>query len=218
MNPYLSENDIKRLRRQCDTLIAARAPGGCNVGEGGMKALVQYDRENDLLSVGLPGTDDELDIIKDFKMFGGPTEGGVAVHAGFHECMNLIEPHIYRRLLDLDVSSSATIELFGHSLGAAVCLRLVLRSPWFRDSKVTVTPFGCPRVYGIGGEGLFLAQGVTARILRVTNGPDPITKLPPAMFGFRHIYPEYVMPWEHGALTAHFLDSYKKSLDALQPG
>lgn len=213
MNPHLTEGDIQRLRKGVDDLIAAK--GTSNYAAANMKARIEYDRDTLELSVTIPGTDDWQDVMKDFKLFGGPDEQGIGVHAGIRDCVDMIEPELYRALRELNVDSRARIHIKGHSLGAGVAQLLVVRSPWFRDSLCTVDLFACPRVFRVGGDSLFAR--VRARILRVTLSGDTIPRLPPALAGFSHVGVEFIIPKGKDLSEDHTLARYKYYLDRLQP-
>lgn len=213
MNPHLTEGDIQRLRNGVDDLIRCKAR--CNFAARNMKAFVEYDRESLELSVTIPGTDDWEDVMADFKLFGGAEMQGVGVHPGIKNCLDLLEPELYRALRELNVDSRARVHLKAHSLGSGVADLLVVQSPWFRDSLVTADLFACPRVFRAGGDALF--ANTRARVLRVSLEGDRITRLPPALLGYSHVGVEYIIPKGRDLIQDHTLDRYKYYLDKLQP-
>lgn len=213
MNPALTEGDILRLRKGVDDLISCKAR--CNYAARNMKAFVEYDREAMELSVTIPGTDDWADVMADFKLFGGAEMQGVGVHPGIKNCLDLLEPELYRALRELNVDSRARVHLKAHSLGAGVADLLVVQSPWFRDSLVTADLFACPRVFRAGGDALF--ANVRARVLRVSISGDRITRLPPALLGYSHVGVEYVIPKGADLREDHSLEAYKRHLAVLKP-
>lgn len=77
--------------------------------------------------------------------------------------------------------------LTGHSLGAAVA---ILGGTYLRRDgyKVDVFTFGSPRV----GNDVFAnyASGQSGTSFRVTHTDDPVPRLPPIIFGYRHTTPE----------------------------
>ena len=82
--------------------------------------------------------------------------------------------------------NSCKITVTGHSLGAALAVLCAIDLQYnFENHDIEVYLFGCPRV----GNAAF-AKSYNKRIfktLRVSNGNDIVTKIPPAILGFRHV-------------------------------
>lgn len=104
-------------------------------------------------------------------------------HRGFLKVWKSIEPHIANLILDPKIK---TINIVGYSHGGAIaqlCYEYVkFNRP---DVKVTGFGFGAPRV--LWG---FASKAVKERFkgfVVVKNGEDIVTKMPPTVFGFRHL-------------------------------
>jgi hypothetical protein len=78
------------------------------------------------------------------------------------------------------------VRLTGHSYGAALAVLCAVDLQYnFPDRDYEVALFGCPRV----GNGAF-ARSYNRRLfktLRVENGNDIVTRVPPALLGYRHV-------------------------------
>ena len=106
---------------------------------------------------------------------------GVTVHAGFLRELDKLWPgHIAPDLaaIGAPAAGAAPVPMWaaGHSLGAAMATLAALRRPFHG-----VVTFGEPRV-GRGLDGVLRADIHT----RYVNGDDPVTDVPPELFGYRH--------------------------------
>ena len=119
------------------------------------------------------------DVVADLRFRKVALEGtpGAKIHRGFlREIDKLWEPLI---LKDLGQIAGIPVWVTGHSLGAAMATLAAMRHPF--EGVVT---FGSPRV-GRGLDGAFQASGHR----RFVNGSDPVPRLPPKLFGYRHHAP-----------------------------
>lgn len=87
--------------------------------------------------------------------------------------------------------ANPTYKIFtaGHSLGGAVA---TLAAAYLRKDggfAVDVYSYGSPRV-GDNDFATFVTQQAGGEY-RVTHGDDPVPRLPPIVFGYRHTAPEY---------------------------
>ena len=104
-------------------------------------------------------------------------------HRGFLKVWKAIEPHIAECINDPDVKK---IEVVGYSHGAAIALLCYEYCTFNRpDIEVEGAGFGCPRVFWG-----FVPKSVKERFKSfkvIWNGNDIVCRVPPVIFGFRHI-------------------------------
>lgn len=116
-----------------------------------------------------------------------PEEGDEAwlVHRGFREAWSAIEGIVAEASARRDVSAVVSV---GYSHGAALAL-LCHEYVWYHRPALRRDllgyGFGCPRVlWGRASDSLMRRwQGFT----RISVGGDPVTHLPPALLGYRHV-------------------------------
>lgn len=111
-------------------------------------------------------------------------ENGWFVHRGFLRVFKTIEPHIAPLVRDPRVHR---IVISGYSHGAALALLAHEYCMYHRPGLGAIEGygFGCPRV--VWGP---LGKRVKSRFRRFTvvrNCRDIVTRLPPALLGFRHV-------------------------------
>ncbi len=108
----------------------------------------------------------------------------IRVHTGFIQ--SYTTPHLRNEILKLISPEIREIKITGHSLGAALAVLCGADlQGHFPDRDYEVYLFGCPRI----GNSLF-SKVYTSKILktfRIENGNDIVTKLPPAILGYRHV-------------------------------
>ncbi|KAI9803946.1 MAG: hypothetical protein M1833_000227 [Piccolia ochrophora] len=111
------------------------------------------------------------------------------VHQGFWDAWLDIRPIVKAALLR-DISANAGFQLVvtGHSLGGALAAIAAA------DLRSTGTPcalytYGQPRI-GNDAASKYITNQAGGNY-RVTHTDDPIPRLPPVIFGFRHFSPEY---------------------------
>lgn len=170
---------------------AARFTAGLSAGAlsrlrffnaGGSQAyLAVFD---DVAVLGFRGTEaaDPRDWLADvkFRMARDQLTGG-RVHRGFLGALDRIWPPILEALL-APSRRSRRLVIVGHSLGAGLAIIAAARLALITDLPLELITFGAPRA---GGAGLVAAlSGV--RWVRVVNGADVVTRLPPWIFGYRH--------------------------------
>lgn len=210
---------LSRLLRQARHCLMAYDNPNC--GMANVKARVDYHRQEDVLEVSIAGTNDELDVLNDFSVRGRDQVGNVSVHRGIKAYAERIDQRLLLKFRELGVFGSPQVELSGHSLGAGAAQYLILRSTWYRDAKCQAALLACPRVFGIGGEGLFLEAGVTCDYLRVEHRGDIVPDLPPWLTGWRHVGKSETIG-EAGffgvfnPIGRHRLTTYIKTLEGMQ--
>jgi hypothetical protein len=170
---------------------------GLLTGIGGFVA-VDNARKDIILSI--RGSNNVRNFITDVVFAVVPCNdlvSGCLVHAGFNQAWKEIE-----KAATAAVSAAAAanpdyrIVATGHSLGGAVSS---IAAAYLRKLSlpVDIYNYGSPRV----GNGKF-AQFVTDQAgfeFRVTHVDDPVPRLPPIVFGYRHTSPEYWLSNGDGA-------------------
>lgn len=104
-------------------------------------------------------------------------------HRGFDQAWSIIRPRVQAWLSGLP--ADAGLVLTGHSLGGALAILAALDLAEQRRVRAVVT-FGAPRVGGVEFQ-----QQYDARLRQVTwrveYGRDPIARIPPPEFDYRHV-------------------------------
>ncbi len=144
-------------------------------------------------------------------------DGDLFVHEGFlrvwKEILPLLEPLLHDR-------SVARVVSVGYSHGAALsllCHRYLYEiRPDLRRYLETYA-YGCPRVFYGSMAG---AEKTFAALYRVTNRGDIVTRLPPSLFGYRHVGHQISVGKEgkYTAIDAHRPENYRKELEFLAHG
>lgn len=96
------------------------------------------------------------------------------VHAGFLSA--------WKEVRD-DIAHLEFNRIVGYSHGAALAL-LACEDRAYNGVNVPTFVFGCPRTFFMPPSRI---RALLARVKRYTSKGDIVTKLPPAIFGFRHV-------------------------------
>ena len=132
-------------------------------------------------------------------------------HRGFLRVWKAAEAELGELICLLDVKR---IVIGGYSHGAAIALLCHEYCKYNRpDLEVVGYGYGCPRV--VWG---FLRKNVKERFEGFTvirNGCDIVTKVPPALFGFRHVgkMVKIGQGKGYGAVESHYPDKYTLELE-----
>ncbi|GHV18616.1 hypothetical protein FACS189425_07730 [Clostridia bacterium] len=151
---------------------------------------VQYyiGQKNDVLIVAFRGTDSLQDLATDLDFWAKHVpydnpDSKIRVHSGFIKAYK--SDCVRARIHKFVDNSVNTIYVTGHSYGAALALLCALDLQYnYPEKYYEVTVFGCPRV----GNRAFV-KSYNKRLIktiRFENGNDVVTKIPPALFGFKH--------------------------------
>jgi kumamolisin len=98
----------------------------------------------------------------------------------------LLRHHAIANARDTAVPPSATIEVTGHSLGAALATLYAMENARVDQvQSLMLCTFASPLVGDSTFVAAFNALGMTS--WRIVNQPDIVPKLPPAILGFRHV-------------------------------
>ncbi len=145
--------------------------------------------KNNTMTIVFRGTDSKKEWLSNLAFCKkvipyGNYESDVRVHGGFITAYKnkLVRDRIHSLISD----KPCRIIVTGHSRGAALAVLCAVDLQYnFPDKSISVTTYGCPRV----GNAAF-AKSYNKRVtdtVRVENGNDIVTKVPPAIFGFRHV-------------------------------
>lgn len=107
-----------------------------------------------------------------------PERGG-SVHAGFARSARALWPAV-REWLEGEAAGRGALILTGHSLGGALATLIATLSP-----PTLLVTLGSPRVGNMG----FVAALADVEILRLVDGCDLVTQLPPAFSLYAHAGP-----------------------------
>ena len=110
-------------------------------------------------------------------------DSGIRIYSGFLEKYLAVREELHNRI---ETSVTDRIVLVGHSGGGAIAsiayLDLVTLYP---DKDIKAVLFGPVRTFNKAGTLWFSYHG--NRVIRIVNGRDPFSNLPPALFGYRHV-------------------------------
>ncbi|KAI1391465.1 alpha/beta-hydrolase [Hypoxylon trugodes] len=156
-----------------------------------IQGFVSSDDKNQLIVVSVKGSESIRNWIADltFIQTGCDLVDGCEVHAGFLTAYNEIADSLLAGLASAQSANPSYKIIFtGHSLGGAVS---TVAAGYARNKNYAVDlyTYGSPRV---GNEAFvnFITQQAGAEY-RVTHLDDPVPRLPPIAFDYRHTSPEY---------------------------
>ncbi len=141
----------------------------------------------DLILVAFRGTEPTKlkDLMADAKLKRVSAKGGGHVHRGFKAALEAVSADMaaaVREFRDRDQPVFVT----GHSLGAALGGLAVAASKTERIPIAALYTYGMPRV----GNKLFarkFKENHGRRTFRVVNNNDTVTRVPPRIFGYKHV-------------------------------
>jgi len=159
----------------------------------GQQGFLAIDKKNSQIVLSFRGSNSIRNWITnfDFGLTSFPVTGcsNCQVHSGFYNAFKESQPKFLPALVAARKAyPSFNFIVTGHSLGGAVAsiAGASLRTTGYPCDIYT---YGSPRI-GDDALATFISgqAGVTARI---THVDDPVPRLPPLLFGFRHTTPEY---------------------------
>jgi predicted lipase len=155
------------------------------------KSGVQYflRRHGHTLWITFRGSDSPTDWKNNFNFWKRTipydnTGSKIRVHTGF---LNAYKSAFVRNLILNEVSRDIQfVKITGHSLGAALAVLCAVDVQYnFPNRDIEAILFGCPRV---GNRAFALSYNKRVeKTIRVECGNDIVTKVPPVLFGFRHV-------------------------------
>jgi len=160
-----------------------------DVKENGVQYFIGKNYRTGRLIIAFRGTDSFQDLCTDMRFWktkipyeSMDKQSKIRVHSGFCEAYKHSK---VRDVIHQHVKGARDIYVTGHSYGAALAILCGLDLQYnFPDKYFEVVVFGCPRI----GNRHF-AKSYNRRVVktvRFENGNDLVTKIPPAIFGFRH--------------------------------
>lgn len=164
----------------------------CNSGDAtGIGAYVGVDHARGEVVVAVRGSNNVRNFITDvvFAFQDSDLADGAKVHTGFAAAWDEISEGVTSAVSSaLSENAGYRLLISGHSLGGAVA---TLAGAYLRRSGYPndIYTFGSPRV----GNDVFtdFVTDQTGAEYRVTHLDDPIPRLPPIIFDYRHTSPEY---------------------------
>ncbi|KAM7198107.1 Alpha/Beta hydrolase fold [Naviculisporaceae sp. PSN 640] len=157
------------------------------------RGFVAVDHTKKLIVVSLRGTVSVRNWITDFITTQTPCNNITPLcllHTGFYASYLEISSALNSALSSARKSHPTyRVIATGHSLGAATA---TIATAYFRKSGIPVDlyTYGSPRV-GNSVFAKFVTNQKNGAEYRVTHDADPIARLPPLVFNFRHTSPEY---------------------------
>lgn len=175
------------------------------------------EREGETLYIFFEWSNGKTDWLNNFDFPAKPyrdMQNKWFAHRGFLRVWKVIEPHLQAEICDLSVNR---IVISGYSHGAAIAALCHEYCKFNRpDANITGYGFGAPRV--VWG---FLRKAVKKRFEGFTvirNAGDIVTKVPPCIFGFRHIGNMLQIGRDKGynPVEAHYPSAYRTELKELE--
>lgn len=173
-----------------------------------IQGYIAVDRTKSLIIVSFRGSSSLRNWIADILFAQVPCNNlvpGCLVHTGFASAWAEVSPVVLSGVAAaVAANPSYAIVATGHSLGGAIATLAAAYLRKIGGYKVDLYTYGAPRV---GNEAF--ASFVTAQPgaeYRVTHADDPVPRLPPILFNYRHTSPEY---WLATALTTYGIADVK---------
>lgn len=146
-------------------------------------------RRGAALYITFRGTDSVKDGITDLKCYQkvipyGNTSSKIKVHAGFIGAYK--NPALRCKIHSMVTPDIHCIRVCGHSYGAALAVLCAVDLEYnFPHKDYEVFLFGCPRVGNRAFQKSYNKR--VFKTIRVENGNDLVTKVPPILLGYRHV-------------------------------
>ncbi|KAK3378430.1 Alpha/Beta hydrolase protein [Podospora didyma] len=166
------------------------------------RGLIAIDRTISSIIISFRGSRSIRNWITDFIFTQVPCDlvFGCLVHTGFLAAWNEISPQVLAGAkAAVKANPSYKVIVTGHSLGGAVG---TLATAYLRKAGIPVAElitFGSPRV-GNSAFAKFVTDQPGAEY-RLTHAEDPVPRLPPILFNYRHTSPEYWIDAPSNATT-----------------
>lgn len=146
-------------------------------------------QQGDHLSITFRGTNSKQDWLTDFTFWKkcipyDNSASKIRVHSGFVNAYK--NTCIRSKIHQLITPDIRFIKVAGHSYGAALAVLCAVDLEYnFPARDYEVYLFGCPRVGNRAFQKSYNKR--VFKTLRVENGNDIVTKVPPAIWGYRHV-------------------------------
>lgn len=160
----------------CTTIVDSKTDTECFIHTKG-----------NIMYIAFRGTDSKINRINNLCFCKktipyGNNDSKIRIHCGFLKGYASVRNKIHK----LIGKHICEVLITGHSLGAALAVLCAVDIQYnFPDKDIEVYAFGCPR---IGNEAFVKSYNKRVfKTLRFNNGNDIVTKIPPAIFGYRHV-------------------------------
>ena len=189
----MTRNDIVGALELAGIAYAPIQPKGSTVlttvddAPSGVQCFLRQD--GDCLSVTFRGSDSKIDWNHNFEFHKkcipyGNQDSKIRVHTGFLAAYKA--PVVRGEIHRLVNSRVRKIQVFGHSLGAALAVLCAVDLQYnFPDRDIECIVFGCPRVGNAAFRDSYNKR--VFKTIRVENGNDIVTKVPLPIMGYRHV-------------------------------
>ncbi|KAL2760491.1 hypothetical protein ACRALDRAFT_2050733 [Sodiomyces alcalophilus JCM 7366] len=168
----------------------------------GIEGLVARDDVARLIVLTIRGSNEILNWITNIDFFFtgcNSLVSGCQTHSGFTRAWEgLRTPAINAIRTTRAQYPGYRVVVTGHSLGAAVATLAAAYLRAHENIPVDLYSYGAPRVGNAQFANFVSAQ--PGANWRLTHGDDPVTRLPPIIFGYRHTTPEH---WLTGGPSDH---------------
>lgn len=137
-------------------------------------------------------------------------EGG-GVHRGFHRCYESVREAIMKFVRD-EADADKTIRIVGYSLGGALASLAAMDVATYGlpYRALEVFTFASPRVGSRKWAAHFDRQRI--RSWRIANERDLVAKVPPALFGYRHVGTPLLFSSREGDAPHGLMNTYLPAL------
>lgn len=156
---------------------------------------IAIDPTNELVVLAFRGSASKQNWQEDIKMTRDPTPWckDCHVHHGFWESWMEIKENVTQNVIKaIELYPNYRFVVVGHSLGAALATIAATdirrESEWLME-HTELFSYGSPRI-GNNNAVIYMSDQSTLSY-RITASKDPIPRLPPVPFGYRHTSPEY---------------------------
>ncbi len=140
------------------------------------------------------GSSSFTDWYRNFK-FTKEEDGDVRIHKGFRINLNLLQKQIDDWLATIPKDCKGYI-CSGHSLGGAMATLCAYRLAAKGLNVSRVITFGAPRVGDFKFQKIYKELGLQDKTVRVVNGTDAVSYIPPEFLGYSHVGTSFFLPTE----------------------
>ncbi|KAF4453031.1 putative triacylglycerol lipase precursor [Fusarium austroafricanum] len=199
-----SDNGCPTVQSNGATIVASFI--GSRTGIGGYVATDSNRKE---IVVSIRGSSNIRNWLTnlDFGQSDCSLVSGCGVHTGFQNAWNEISKQATDAVSKArKANPSFKVISTGHSLGGAVAA-LAGANLRVGGTPVDIYTYGAPRV-GNAQLSAFIS-GQAGGEYRITHDDDPVPRLPPLIFGYRHTSPEFWLAGGSGSKTDYTIDQVK---------
>lgn len=177
----------------------------------GLGALVAVDHTRRVIVLAIRGSANVRNWITNlqFTFTGcGDLAKNCKVHNGFGDAWAEISGTVLDAIRATRAANPTySVVTTGHSLGGAVATIGAAYIRRVEGVPVDIYSFGSPRAGNDHFANFVTAQ--TGAEFRITHGADPVSRLPPILFGYRHTSPEYWLNGGSATTTDYALNNVR---------